>query len=1014
MYNFALNRPISVLMGVLAFIVFGIMSYRTMPVNLFPNIDFPVVTIQTTYNGADALTVESKVTDLIEESISGIDGIDKITSSSFEGFSSVAVQFVLERDITEAANDVRDKIGAIDLPSDVESPIVSKVSSSGSVINLFISDKAGDSQKLMLLADEKIKPKLQRVKDVGEVEIIGFQDREIRIFIKPELLNKYNISALELQKAITNDNYRASAGKATNEKQEVIIKSRGDALKISELKNINIKDGVKLSDLATVFDGLSDEESFSELNGLKGVMLTVEKISGTNALNIIDGVKNILPKLEKLAGENYDLKLIQDESKKILVSLNQVKFDLIFGAILAVIIVFFFLRNLTATILSAFAIPISIIGTFAVMDFLGYDLNKLSLIGLTLAIGIFIDDAIVVIENIMKKMESGLPRFEGTLMGVKEIAFSVLGISTMLLAVFIPVAFMDGVVGKFFNSFAMTVACGIVISYFVAIMFIPAFGSRMLSHKESKFFYATEPIFQKLDRSYVFILRYLVKFKYLTILGVVALVFLGIMSSKNVGMDFVPIEDNSEYQVLIKADIGISLEEMKRKVSPIVKAVQKDENTLDSVLSIGYTDSKESHKAKIYVRIKPVEQRTTSQGTIIENFRKEFSSIKDMIVTVEPVPTFATGESNANVQVVIRGDTLEGLEKVSKDVMAFLKTVEGAVDIDSDYEANKPEYKITILRENAKQKGVTTQQIANLLSAAFSSDINISTFEDKGKQYDVTLRLEDSSRKDLNDIKKIYIRAENGNLVSLDGLIKIEEQLGVATVNRFDRERKVMVTAYKTDDVPLDSIVSKLDEKLPEILPPGYSYRYTGEIERLQDAMGNFGTAIALAVILIYLILAALYESLIQPVIIMVSMPLSIVGVLMALSFTGMNFSLYVMIGIILLLGMVGKNAVLVVDFTNQAIKEGKKVEEALLHAGKKRLRPILMTTFAMVGAMLPLALGTGAGHESNAPMSIAVIGGLISSTILTLLVVPAIYRILYPVDAWLRKFYEKEQIEGH
>ncbi|MDZ7817283.1 MAG: efflux RND transporter permease subunit [Aliarcobacter sp.] len=1012
MYNFALNRPITVLMGVLTFIVFGIMSYKSMPVNLFPNIDFPVVTIQTTYNGADALTVESKVTDLIEESVSGIDGIDKITSSSFEGFSSVAVQFVLERDITEAANDVRDKIGAIDLPSDVESPIVSKVSSSGSVINLFISDKAGDSQKLMLLADEKIKPKLQRVKDVGEVDIIGFQDREIRIFVNPDLLNKYNISALELQNTISTENYRASAGKVINDKQEIIIKSRGDALKISELKNINIKESIKLSDIATVFDGLSDEESFSKLNGVNGVMLTVEKISGTNALNIIKGVKNILPELEQIAGENYKLKLIQDESKKILVSLNQVKFDLVFGAILAVIIVFFFLRNVTATILSAFAIPISIIGTFAVIDYLGYDLNKLSLIGLTLAIGIFIDDAIVVIENIMKRMEEGLPRFEATLIGTKEIAFSVLGISAMLLAVFIPVAFMDGMVGKFFNSFAMTVASGVVISYLVAIMFIPAFGSRMLSHKESKFFYATEPIFQKLDKGYVFILRYLIKFKYLTILGVVALVFIGVTSSKNVGMDFVPVEDNSEYQVLIKADIGISINEMKRKVAPIVESIEKDENTVDSVLSIGYTDSKESHKAKVYVRIKPLKERTTSQSAIIENFRKEFSAIKDMVVTVEPVPTFSTGESNANVQVVVRGDTLEGLNKTSKEIMAFLKTVDGAVDIDSDFDDNKPEYKISILRENAKKEGVTTQQIANLLSAAFSSDINISTFEDKGKQYDITLRLEDSSRKDLKDIKKIYVRANNGSLVSLDGLVKIEKQSGVATINRYDRERKVMVTAYKTDDVPLDSIVSKLDEKLPELLPPGYTYKYTGEIERMQDTVGNFGAAILLAIILIYLILAALYESIIQPVIIMVSMPLSIIGVLIALSLTGMNFSLYVMIGIILLLGMVGKNAVLVVDFANQAIKEGKNVEEALLQAGEKRLRPILMTTFAMVGAMLPLALGSGAGHESNAPMSIAVIGGLISSTILTLLVVPAIYRILYPIDAWLRKFYEKENIQ--
>lgn len=1013
MYNFALNRPISVLMGVLAFIVFGLMSYRSMPVNLFPNIDFPVVTIQTTYNGTDALTVESKVTDMIEEAVSGIDGIEQVTSSSFEGLSNVAVTFVLEREITEAANDVRDKIGAIDLPSDVESPIVTTVSSSGSVINLFISDKVNDTQKLMLLADEKIKPKLQLVRDVGEVDIIGFQDREIRVFIDPDMLNKYDISALELQNLISNDNYRASAGKVINEKQEIIIKSRGDALRISELKNINIKEGVKLSDVATVLDGLSDEKSFSQINGTKGVMLTVEKISGTNALNIIKGVKAILPRLKEVAGENYELKLIQDESKKILVNLDQVEFDLVFGAFLAVLIVFLFLRNVTATILSGLAIPISIIGTFALIDTLGYDLNKLSLIGLTLAIGIFIDDAIVVIENIMKKMEQGLPRFEATLVGVKEISFSVLGISAMLLAVFIPVAFMDGMVGKFFNSFAMTVACGVVISYLVAIMFIPAFGSRMLSHKESKFFYATEPMFVKLDKGYAFILRYLVKYKYITILGVAVFVVLGIGASKNVGMDFVPAEDNSEYQVLIKADIGISLEEMKRKVAPILKEVTNDENTLDSVLSIGYTNAKESHKAKIYTRLKPLAQRNASQEIIIDNLRAKFKDIKDMVVSVEPVPTFATGESNANIQVVIKGDTLEGLQQTSKKVMALMESIEGAVDIDSDYDANKPEYEVTIIRENAKKQGVTTAQIAQVLMAAFSSDRSISTFEDKGKQYDVTLRLEDDKRKDLSNIKEIYLRSSNGNLVPLDGLIKIEQKTGVATVNRFDRERKVMVTAYKGKDVALDAVVAQLDEKLPALMPPGYTFQYTGEIDKMQDTAKSFGGAILLAVILIYLILAALYESVIQPLIIMISMPLSVVGVLIALSINNMNFSLFVMIGMILLLGMVGKNAVLVVDFANQAIKESKKVEEALIEAGEKRLRPILMTTFAMIGAMLPLALSTGAGHESNAPMAIAIIGGLISSTILTLLVVPSIYRILYPLDAWLRSFYEKAQLKG-
>ena len=1011
MYQFAINRPITILMGVLSLIIFGMMSYNKMPVNLFPSVDFPIVTIQTAYTGANASSVESKVTDKIEEVISGIDGIDKITSSSYEGLSIILVQFDLARNITECANDVRDKIGALKLSNDIDKPVVKKVDSGGSVINLFVASKTGDIQSMMLLADEKLKPKLQRVRNVGEVTIIGYRDREIRIFANPFLLNKYDISISELQSAIQSDNYKASAGKLINDKNEIIINAKGDASSIEDLKNMVIKRGVRLTDIATVEDGLSDEKSYSELNGEQGVMLEVKKISGTNALDIITGVKSIMGDLNQTAGEDYTLKLVQDQSTKILVNLHNVEFDLLYGAILAILIVFLFLRNFTATLLSALAIPISIIGTFAVLDFMGYDLNKLSMIGLTLAIGIFIDDAIVVIENIMKKMEEGMETFEATLLGVKEIAFTVMGISAMLLAVFIPVAFMDGIVGKFFNSFAMTVASGVLISYLVAIMFIPAFGSRMLSHKESKFHTLTEPIFVAFDKGYVFILKYLIRFKYLTILGIGLLIFVSAPIAKNVGMDFVPMEDNSEFQVLIKAEVGVSLEEMRKRTAPLVKAVREHAEVVDSILSIGYTDSKEVHKAKIYAKLKPVEARSIGQSTIVEFYREKFSGIKDMVISVEEVPPFATGESNAPVQIVITGDTLEGLGKTAKEVKALLSSIDGVVDIDSDYEEGKPEYTITILRENAKKQGVSSQQIGALLGSAFSSDRLISSFEDKGRQYDITLRFEDAQRQNIEDIKKLMVTTKNGTLIPLEGLVDIKKSSSLATINRFDRSRKVMVTAYKTEEMALDAIVNQLDEKLPELLPAGYDYRFTGEVERMQESNAAFAAALGLAVILIYLILAALYESLIQPIIIMISMPLSFTGVILALGLAGMNFSLFVMIGVILLMGMVGKNAVLVVDFANDAIKEGKQIDEALLEAGEKRLRPILMTTFAMVGAMLPLAFGSGAGHESNAPMALAVIGGLISSTILTLLVVPSIYKVFYPLDAFLRRWYEKGKV---
>ncbi len=1008
MYKFAINRPITTLMGVLSFIVFGLMSYNTMPVNLFPNVDFPVVTIQTTYDGSDASTVETKVTDKLEEAVSGIDGIDKLMSTSYEGFSTVTIQFELFKDIDEATNDVRDKIGSVLLPNEVEKPIVKKLGASGVVINLFIATKTGDVTALMRMADEKIKPKLQRIKGVGEVNIIGYQDREVRIFVDPFKLNKYDLTPLDVQNIVAAQNINQGAGKLISDQKETVIKVKADAISVDDLRELIIKPGIKLKDVARVVDGLSDSSSYSSYNGNQGVMLEVKKISGENVLDIIHGVKEVMPRLETIAGEDYTLQLLQDQSDKIMVNIDNVTFDLIYGSILAIIIVFFFLRNVTATIVSALAIPTSIIGTFAIIDWLGYDLNKLTLIGLTLAIGIFIDDAIVVIENITKKMEAGMEPFQASLEGIKEVSFSILAISSVLLAVFVPVAFMDGIVGMFFNSFAMTVASGVVISYLVAVMFIPTVGARVLSAKESKFFHLTEPLFVSLDRAYVALLKPLIRFKWITILVTIGVL---VSSTKlSTGMDFVPMQDNSEFQVFTKAPVGTSLEEMKKKMKPLLEKMESDENIEYSVLSIGYNSAKEIHKAKIYAKLKPVAQRSVSQEDVVQQYTNEFKTIKDMVVTVEEVAPFDTGSSNAPVQIVVTGDDLEVLNETTQKLMDLLKETKGAVGIDRDYESGKPEIKIDILRENAQRSGVSADEIAGILSSAYSSDRAISYYEENGREFDITLRFEDQYRSTIDDIKKLQVKNSDGEFVSLEGLITFEEHTGTASINRYDRERKVMVTSgmYETS---LDVIMKVVDDKIGEILPAGYNYRYTGDIENMADTNAAFGAAVLLAVILIYLILAALYESIIQPFIIMVAMPLSFTGVIVALYLTGNNFSLFVMIGIILLLGMVGKNAILVVDFANQAIKEGKEVNEAILEAGEKRLRPILMTTFAMIGAMLPLAFGGGAGHESNAPMALAIIGGLMSSTILTLLVVPAIYRMMYPMDAWLRKWYEKGKV---
>lgn len=1011
MYKLAINRPITILMLVMTLVVFGISSFRTMSVALFPNIDFPIVTIQTAYPGADPESVESKVTDKIEEAVSGIEGIDKLISTSYEGLSVVTVQFELTKDIEEAANDVRDKVGTLNLDASVEVPAVQKVSASGAAsIKLFVGTDTGDNIALMRFADEIVKSKLQRVAGVAKIDIVGYRDREIRIYADPFLLNKYGISSNELQSRIAEENVRLGGGKLISNTRELILKTRADATSIEGLKGVMIRPGIRLGEIARVEDGLKDPKSYSSYNGKEGVLLKIQKITGSNDLEVIRGVKEALPGLVSAAGKSYSLQLIEDQSEKILVNFDNVKFDLVYGSILAVIIVFFFLRNLTATIISAVAIPTSIIGTFGLIDLLGYDLNRLTLIGLTLAIGIFIDDAIVVIENISKKMEQGMEPFDASLVGVKEISFSVLAISSMLLAVFIPVAFMGGIVGKFFNSFAMTVASGVMISYFVAVMFIPTLGARLLRGTESAFWHKTEPLFQKLDRLYRALLSRLIRYKALTLLAVAAILVSSFALAGRVGGTFVPMEDMSEMRVMVKAPVGVSLEAMKKQMQPLVEEMQKDKRIETVVLTIGYNAAQEAHKGMIYAKLLPVERREGLEA-IIQSYREKFRPYTHLTISVEDVPPIDTGESNAPVQVVLTGADLKTLEAKSLELVKLLKNTRGTIDIDSDFEPGKPEVRITINRESAQRLGISARQIASAIGAGYSGESAVSNFEQNGRQYDITLRFADEYRVMVEDLKKMHIRTPSGESVLLDGIVNFETAEGAASINRYDRERKILITS-NLDGAPLNDIVGRIDEKLPAMLGEGYRYRYTGDIERMQETAEAFGFTVALAVVLIYLILAALYESLIQPFIIMVAMPLSFTGVILALYLSGNPFSIFVMIGIILLLGMVGKNAVLVVDFANEAVKAGQNVNDALLDAGEKRLRPILMTTFAMVFAMLPLALGGGAGHESNSPMAIAVIGGLISSTLLALFIVPVLYRMMYPLDAWLRSFYDRRSGE--
>lgn len=995
-------------MYVLSLVIFGWMSFKAMPAALFPNVDFPIVTVKTVYPGAEPTTIESEITDKIEEAISRIGGIDSVISTSSDSVSVVTIKFLLERDIDEATNDVRDKVSAVSLPTDAETPLVSKLDIGGAaVINLFLTAEKDTLQNLMVFADEKVKPAIQKINGVGGINIIGYKDREIRVYPDINKLNQNNMTISELNEIIKRENNKIGGGKLITEEKEFILKTKADAMSIEELSDIKIKEGVRLKDVARVEDGMSDPKSYASYEGVEGVMLEVQKISGTNTLEIVSKVKAEIPALEKMAGERFGVKLLNDTTPFIIHSLADVEFDLIYGSILAVIIIFVFLRNMTITFVSALSIPTSIFGTIALMHFMGYDLNRMTLIGLTLAIGIIIDDAVVVVENIYKKLEEGKGRFEAAFEGVREIAFAILAISAMLLAVFIPVSNMSGIVGKFFESFAMTVGFAVIISYTIALSFIPSLGARTLEKKESRFYDRTEPFFRSLEEIYDRALRFVLRFRKSTLIGVFV-IFVGSLSLfPKIGMDFVPKEDKGEFEVKLKADAGISLEKMIQESKKIEAVVKEDKNVVYTTLSIGYTSAQEINKAVIYVKLTEKDERDLNQEEIIQSLRERLKPYQEsLFITAAAIPNIKGAGVSVPYQIVLKSDSFEALKTATHNLTEYLAQKKGFVDIDTNLEEGKPQIEIEILRENAARLGISASQIALAISTAFSSDLEISHFEESGKQYNISLRVDDSDRKTIRDIKKIQLRAQNGELVYLDGLVAFKESESLASIYHYDRQRQVSVYA-DLFGLDLGGAVQYTTDKIGELLPEGVDYKFTGFAEEMAKTGQAFGAAIGLTLILMFIILAILYESLIQPVIIMVALPLSIIGVLIALYLSGLQFSLFVMIGFMLLMGMVGKNAVLLVDFANEALKSGKSTDEALLEAGEKRLRPILMTTFAMIFAMLPLAIATGLGSETKAPMAIAVIGGLISSMILTLLVVPVIYKMITPVDRWLRKWYE-------
>lgn len=1008
MIKTAINRPITTLMIFLSLVVFGIYSLKTMNVNLYPQVNIPIVKI-TTYANGDMNYIKTKITQKIEDEVSSIEGIKKLYSTSFDNLSVVSIEFELNKDLESATNDVRDKMQKARLNANYEIEKLNGLSSA--VFSLFITRLDGNETKLMQEIDDVAKPFLERISGVSKVKTNGFLEPAVKILLDRFKLDKNALSANEVANLIKVENLKAPLGKIENEKIQMAIKSNFSAKSIDEIRNLTIKQGVFLKDIASVDLAYKDANEAAIMDKKSGVLLGLELAPDANALTVIALAKSKLDQFKSLLGSEYDVKIAYDKSEVIQKHIDQTAFDMILGVLLTIVIVYLFLRNFSITIISVVAIPTSIVATFFIINALGYDINRLSLIALTLGIGIFIDDAIVVTENIASKLKDEPNALKASFAGIKEIAFSVFAISLVLLCVFVPIAFMSGIVGKYFNSFAMSVAAGIVISFFVSIFLVPTLSARFVNAKESSFFLKSEPFFEALENGYEKLLALALKFKLIFLAITLVVVVCSFGLAKFVGGDFMPSEDNSEFNIYFKLDPSLSLQASKERLKDKISLINADSQVAYAYFILGYTDAKQPYLVKAYVRLKELKDRANHerQNAIMQRFRDKLKS-DDMSVIVADLPVVEGGDVQP-VKLTITSENGKELEKFVPKISKMLKEINDATDVNSPEEDLLKRVQISIDEDKAKRLNLDKASVVSAVYSAFSRN-EVSVFENEnGKEYELYMRLDDKFRSDTDDILKTKIRSNEGFFVTLGDVATISFEQKPASISRFNRADEIKFLANTKNNAPLNSVANEISKKLDEILPANFKYKFLGFVELMDDTNASFIFTVSASAVLIYMVLAALYESFLLPFLIMLAMPLAFCGVVIGLFISGNPFSLFVMVGVILLFGMVGKNAILVVDFANHFANSGMEANEAVKMAAKKRLRAVLMTTFAMIFAMLPLALSRGAGYEANSPMAISIIFGLISSTLLSLLVVPVLFAWVYNLDKFIRKFYERERI---
>ncbi|MCC6210104.1 MAG: efflux RND transporter permease subunit [Burkholderiales bacterium] len=1030
----SIANPVFATMMMAALLVLGAFSYSRLPVEQFPDVTFPVVVVQTEYPGASPENVEEEVTRRVEEAVNTISGIKTLSSRSYEGLSVVIIEFELSIDAKLAAQDVREKIALIrsSFRDEIKEPRVSRFNPDDfPIASVAVQSRGRSLRELTTLADQVIKKRLENVGGVGQATLVGGVKREIKIYLNLEAMEAQRVGADQVVRALGTENQEIPAGSIVTPSQEKIVQLRARLSGPQDFRNLIVArrggKAVTLGSVADIEDGQQEEENAALINGQRALSIDIIKAQGENTIAVVDGVRRVVGELQGFLPADVKIEIVRDASTGIRNSVADVKTTLLEGGLLTIAIVFLFLASWRSTVITGLTLPIALIGTFLFLYAFGFTLNVLTLMALSLSVGLLIDDAIVVRENIVRHVALGANHHDAALEGTREIGLAVLATTFSIVAVFLPVGFMGGIIGRFFHQFGLTVVAAVLISMFVSFTLDPMLSS-IWRDPQAEGRYSSGPVGRLLGWFHAFMGR--IAQAYERLLGwalahrktVVAIALLSFLASfplmKLVGSEFVPEPDLSELQVQFKTPVGASLELTTLKARQAEAALREfpEVKYTYATVNTGFVLGK--HRVNIFVQLVPRGDRKHSQEELTRPMRERLARIAG--IELQQVGAYKTVSSGKPLQVSILGQERKVLTEIAGQVLAIARATPGVVDLESSDEAARPQIAVELKRELASDLGIGVGQVAATLRPLLAGEAVGNWKGPDDQYYDVRVRLSRADRARPEDLARVPLASAQTDatgaprMVSLREIVSVSQGSGPQQINRKEQLREVLITA-NVFNRPAGDVAAELRAKLERIaLPPGYRFTMGGSSKDIQESLYFASQALALAVIFIYLILASQFGSFLQPVAIMMSLPMSLIGVVLALIVARSTMNIFSIIGFIMLMGLVTKNAILLVDFVNQERRKSGAAtgagwraarREAVLAAGRIRLRPILMTTLAMIFGMIPLALGLGEGGEQRAPMGQAVIGGVMTSGLLTLVVVPVIYTYLDDLATWARGF---------